>query len=147
LDTIYILPQNNNQIQAEFLPHIIKLLPLWISLIAVLLVNLLFYKSKIVFSLGRNFMSEVYNFLVYKWYFDWFYNKFVNTKILNLSLNLFKYNDKQILEWVGPFGIRNIFYTVSDNLKKLQTGSVQHYAYLMIISLFFIIFEIVKLNS
>jgi NADH-ubiquinone oxidoreductase chain 5 len=28
LDTIYILPQNNNQIQAEFLPHIIKLLPL-----------------------------------------------------------------------------------------------------------------------
>lgn len=27
LDTIYILPTNNNQIQAEFLPHFIKLLP------------------------------------------------------------------------------------------------------------------------
>ncbi len=146
LDSIYISINHNNQVQAEFLPQIIKLLPFWVSLFAVLLVNILFYKSKTIFFLGQTIFYEIYKFLVFKWYFDWFYNKFINKNLLQLSLNLFKNIDKQILEWIGPFGLQYIFYNISNNLKKMQTGSVQHYIYLLIISLFFILFEFNKLS-
>jgi NADH:ubiquinone oxidoreductase subunit 5 (subunit L)/multisubunit Na+/H+ antiporter MnhA subunit len=80
--------------------------------------------------------------LIFKWYFDWLYNKFINIPFLKLSFKLFEVNDKKILEWCGPFIVNFIFYKISVNLKKLQTGWVQHYLYLMLISFFFLIFEI-----
>lgn len=144
-DSIYILSKNNSQLAAEFIPHIIKLIPLFLSMIAILCVNFFFSSNRLNFSVGQYNFSEIYRFFIFKWYFDWMYNKFINKNIVQSSLYIFKNEDKQILEWFGPTGISSLINFLLSSFKKLQTGNIQHYSFLMIISLFFFLYQIQNL--
>lgn len=134
-DVIYISPLHNNQLENEYIPQIVKLLPLLIAMSAIVSINVLFLKHKVRWALGLLVLPQIYNLVIYKWYFDWIYNKFINYKVINLSFTLFKTIDKQFLEWFGPFGGSNSLFWCSNTLKKLQSGNMQHYAYIMICAL------------
>jgi NADH-ubiquinone oxidoreductase chain 5 len=66
LHSIFILPEHNNQIEAEFIPHIYKILPFFSTLLAIMLANFLFeYRIPWKFPRKYNF-KKIYNFLSYK---------------------------------------------------------------------------------
>ena len=119
--SIFILPENNHQMNAELLPQTYKILPFIVSLFAVGLANMAFEYNIQINSLV-NFVP-LHKFLSYKWFFDVVYNKFINFPILIKAYELlFKLLDKGIVEVLGPKGISEIFYTGGMFTKKIQTG-------------------------
>lgn len=58
---------------------------------------------------------------------------------LNQSINLFRYFDRGLLQYIGPFGFyRNLNFN-SFKLEMFYTGFIIHYAFLMITALLIII--------
>jgi len=132
--SIFILPEHNMQFDAEFIPQWIKMLPFFSSMLAVSLVNYLFFtnKSWINFS-GYNF-QQLYSFLSSSWYFDAIYNKLINIPLLHFCYNtIFKVLDKGIFEHTGPLFFTTSAYKVSIFIKRIHSGYVYRYAYFMLI--------------
>lgn len=159
--SIFILPQNNNQLDAEFfgLPNLslaesqvymnetyryywIKLLPFFSSILAVSLVFWFFHPKVDLKSTpfdmrpsesSRAFFFEIYRFLNYKWYFDAIYNEKINRPLLKLAyITIFKSLDKGLLELFGPYGTSFALFYSASRLKRMQVGKAYYYAYLMI---------------
>ena len=134
--SIFILPENNNQLEGEFIPHTYKLLPFFCSMFAITIANILFeyniqWERKNYYNL-KNF----YRFISYKWYFDVIYNKLINVKILRASYrSIFKILDKGLLELFGPLGLSQLLLQAGLNIKLDQNGLVYKYAGLIIFSL------------
>ena len=168
--SIFILDQNNNQLDAEFfgLPNLslsetqlyfnstypyrwIKLLPFFTSIFAVFLVFLFFnpaFDLKFSFfdmrptAADRSPAFDIYHFLSYKWYFDAIYNEIINRPLLKFAYEtIFKSLDKGLLEWFGPSGSSFVLFWGASRLKRMQLGRAYYYAYLMIA--FLLIFLIV----
>lgn len=159
--SIFILDQNNNQLDAEFfgLPNLslseaqiytnstyryrwIKLLPFFSSVLAVSFVFIFFHPKfdlKSVFfdmrpsATPRSFSFDVYHFLNYKWYFDAIYNELINRPLLNMAYKtIFKSLDKGLLELFGPYGSSFALFFGAAKMKRMQLGGAYYYAYLMI---------------
>jgi len=65
-------------------------------------------------------------------------NHWIMHNSLNQSINLYRYFDKGLLQYIGPFGIfRNINFS-SFNIELLYTGFIIHYAFLILCSLIII---------
>ena len=144
-NAIFVLPENSNIIESEFIPIIFKLLPLFFSLIGALF-SFLFYSNFnfMLFNLKTNYIGNlIYTFLNKKWLFDKFYNEFFAQKILQLGYHVtYKTIDRGIIEILGPFGISNMIFSISFNLNKLHSGYIYHYVLYFVISLVLIIFLI-----
>jgi NADH-ubiquinone oxidoreductase chain 5 len=87
---------------------------------------------------GTTNYIKMYHFFNKKWYFDRIYNEFVSQKVIHLGYHYFyKVVDRGFIEAIGPFGLVNSIISISDFVKKFQTGFVIHYlAYF----LFFVVF-------
>ena len=159
--SIFILAQNNNQLDAEFfgLPNVslaesqiyynwtytarwIKLLPFFSSVFAVGLV-FLFFHPKFDLKFGffdmrpndvpRSFFFDVYHFFSAKWYFDAIYNEIINRPTLKFAYEtIFKSLDKGVFELFGPYGLSFYLFFGAARLKRMQLGRAYYYAYLMI---------------
>ena len=159
--SIFILPQNNNQLDAEFfgLPNLflaesqvylnetyrlywMKLLPFFSSVLAVSFVFWFFHPTVDLKSTPFDmrpsespwaFPFEIYRFLNSKWYFDVVYNEKINRPLLTLSYQTtFKSLDKGLLQFFGPSGTSSALFYVASRLKRMQVGKAYYYAYLMI---------------
>jgi NADH-ubiquinone oxidoreductase chain 5 len=145
--SILILPQNNNQLDAEFFGlanliecsfynstyswRFIKLLPFFSSLFAVGLVCYIFSKNSQIIE-----CRNLYQFLTFKWYFDAIYNEYINISILRFAYTTtFKSFDKGLLEIFGPHGISITLFTCASELKKMHFGQAYYYGYFMILFL------------
>ena len=123
--SIFILPNNINLIEAEFsLDPMVKLLPL-ISTIIGALVSFYFYNfaphsliDVTETSLGR----KIYTFLNGKYLFDVVYNNYIIGPALKLGYNLSKVVDRGIIEHVGPYGLANTLTQTGQNVGSLDTG-------------------------
>ncbi len=160
--SILCLSKNNNILDAEFfglhdlnIPNIlnntspyffIKLLPFFLSLLAILFV--FFIKNSVTFwnkslkitMLVNKIVLEIYSFLTYKWAFDPIYNRGINQPLLHFSKKtIFKNIDQEVLEWVGPTGLSKIIFNGASHLKKLHVGEVYYYGYFML--MFLLIFS------
>ena len=126
--SIFILPENNSQFNAEFIPHIYKILPFFSSMLAVTLVNF-FFEYNVQWRLKEAYnLNAIYKLFIYKWYFDAIYNKFINIPMLDFAYNkLFKSVDKGILEFFGPWGVYALLLKLSLNVKFDQTGQIYRY--------------------
>jgi proton-translocating NADH-quinone oxidoreductase chain L len=133
--SIFILPANNYQFNAELIPLIVKFLPFFLSLIAIILVNTIFYYNiSWINFFGLN-MQKLYSFLSHKWYFDPIYNKIVNMSIFVFCYNnIFKFIDKGLLEHSGPHFFALMIEDLSLTIKKMQTGYVYRYGYFMVLA-------------
>jgi proton-translocating NADH-quinone oxidoreductase chain L len=143
-NSLFMLPQNNVYIDAEFLPVLIKLIPVFLSITASLITYLAYsYSYGIYFTtLGyfNNFEYEIYLFLIKKWYFDKIYNTFMVFPLLKFSYyDLIKSFDKGFFEIIGPIGINYIFYYTSLFVSKLQTGYIYQSIFQMIIGFILIL--------
>lgn len=132
--SIFILPEHNSQFDIEFIPQWIKMLPFFSSMIAVTLVNYLFFTDKSWINFYNYNFQQLYSFLSSSWYFDAIYNKLINIPLLRFSYNsIFKVLDKGIFEHTGPLFFTTSAYKVSIFIKRIHTGYVYRYAYFMLI--------------
>jgi NADH-ubiquinone oxidoreductase chain 5 len=147
--SLFTLPENLVMIDAEFLPHSIKIMPVIFSLSGA-------FFALIFYSLGSNFLvalklssfgKSLYNFLNRKWFWDKVYNEQITQKALFFGYHTsFKVIDRGLIEMLGPFGISNLIYKKSLYFKQLNTGVLYHYAFFMLIGIIFIITTVVLLD-
>jgi len=144
-NALFTFPSNLNIIDAEFAPHFFKLLPVCLSITGALCA-LFFYtfSSKDLYLLKTSVLGrKLYNFLNRKWFFDKFYNEFINQSFLNFGYHVsYKAIDRGFIEMIGPFGLSKTVMKKSSLLSVLQSGSVYDYALWMFLSFIFAIIAI-----
>ena len=145
-NSITVLPYHLNVIDAEFVSHLYKLLPLIVSSIGILSAFIFyFYLQKNMFKIKlTTFGNLIYNFLNKKWFFDKIYNEYVNQIFFKKSFNIsYKLIDKGIIEILGPKGISILVFKKSILFSILQSNQIYHY-----ILLFFVGFTaVILLNN
>jgi NADH-quinone oxidoreductase subunit L len=78
--------------------------------------------------------GPVWAFLYNKWYFDELYD-FVFVKGARAIGDFFwKVGDKKIIDGLGPDGVATTSRVVSRGLKRVQSGFVYHYSFIMLIA-------------
>lgn len=141
-NSINILFENNQMIDAEFLPFVIKILPILSATSGLILACLLYTSlTKYLNSLiNNNLFRSIYLFLNKKWFVDKLYSEIIYQKILFISYNpLYSVFDKGIYNILGPRLLTNLLEKISKNSSEIQSGFFYHYALIFLISITLII--------
>lgn len=136
--------------EAEYIPLALTFLPLFLSLIGLLLGTMV--ESLIV----RYFIARVFNgfgswFVILKvgkmkWGFDDFYNSYILNMVSWFGYHFsFKFTDRGLIELFGPLGGVRASQAISSSVSQLQTGKIYHYIFIMLIGILFII-SIISFN-
>ena len=145
-NAIFILPENLNIIDAEFIPVYIKWIPFFASLAGSLLSVFLYHLfSRPLFRLytSLNIFSFVYVFFNKKWFFDRLQNELLVSFLLKIGYNTtYKLIDKGLIELFGPSGLSKFSLKLSKQVSLLQSGKINQYAFLIFI-LFIVFISIV----
>ena len=142
-NTFFILPWHYNNIDSEFLPFYIKLIPVIFSLLGAFISYFLYELYFYIFNNTNFYLKNYYfyHFLSKKWYFDIIYNQYLARYFLYFGYHVsFKTIDRGLIELVGPFGITNLIKKLSQNISKLQTGLIYHYIFVMVLGVVIILF-------
>lgn len=128
--TLFNIPVNNFFVEAEYLPIILKWIPLIFSLFGVILANLVQLKFISNFTFYKFFAFLISK----KWYFDFLLNKLIVTTLLRQGyLTTFINLDKGFIELLGPYGIVKLVKTWSSKTVFYQTGLLPNYILYIII--------------
>jgi NADH-ubiquinone oxidoreductase chain 5 len=142
-NSIYVSPANMSLLDAEFLKFRFKIAPVFFSFLGISCCFFLYvFQPKFLFQIKTTkFGLMSYTFFNKKWYIDKIYAETFGQVFLNISYNItYKLVDRGVFEMLGPFGFTNIVYTFSNYLKKLQSGSLNHYVYIFLISIMLSLF-------
>ena len=137
-NSLNIIFENNNLIDAEFLPFVIKILPIVSATLGLILACYIYtYLTKYLNNLiNNNLFRNIYLFLNKKWFMDKLYSEVIYQKILFISYNpLYAVFDKGIYNILGPRLLNDILEKLSKNTAEIQTGFFYHYALIFLISL------------
>jgi len=143
---LFVLPPNLNAIDAEFIPHFFKLLPVGLSLTGATLALVLYtFSSKGLYVLKTSVMGrKIYNFLNRKWFFDKVYNEFISQTALSFGYFIsYKTIDRGIIEMLGPWGLSKTVLSQTSILSRLQTGLVYDYSLWMFFGVLLMILFVV----
>ncbi len=136
-NAIYVLPNNMNRIDSEFISTTIKLLPVIISCLGSILSFILYsFYNKLMFQFKISFIGKkFYNFFNKKWFFDKIYNECLTQVFLKFGYRVsYKIIDRGIIEVFGPMGLSIIISNKSNLIYKLQTGFIYHYSLFILIN-------------
>lgn len=135
--SIFILPENYNMTDIEFISIFYKLLPLLFTLLGSVLAFFLYSSNISLFlKLKKNKLySFFYTFLFKKWYWDKLYNSVFVSNILEFSY-FYTYHeiDRGLLEKVGPESVSNKATKLSSFFSLLQSGNVHFYLFFTLFS-------------
>lgn len=137
-NSLNIIFENNNLIDAEFLPFVIKILPIVSATLGLILACYIYtYLTKYLNNLiNNNLFRNIYLFLNKKWFMDKLYSEVIYQKILFISYNpLYAIFDKGIYNILGPRVLNDILEKLSKNTAEMQTGFFYHYALIFLVSL------------
>jgi NADH-ubiquinone oxidoreductase chain 5 len=142
LNALFVHPNNLSAFEAETIPLIFKLLPVFLSLLGAYFAFSYYSKNySSLYNLKISYVGKIfYFFFNRKWFFDKVYNEFLAQKILFYAYFIsYKFVDRGLIEVFGPFGISSfVFHNISKTVKYLQTGAIFQYV-LFFFSGFFII--------
>ena len=135
-NVMFFWPKFNYYIESEFLPIFSKWIPFFFTLGGFLVASFLNLSGVQVIYYIKNF-----NFLFFivnkKWFFDFFYNKFIVYSILNFGYTIsYKNIDRGFLELIGPVGLTSIIKKSFSILNSLHTGQLTHYLFFIFSSFF-----------
>ena len=136
-NSIFLNPHYNNQVEAEFLPQTLKLVPLVATVagaaIAYATTQIWVKQSYVTGSLK---LRQAYVFLNQRWLYDKLLNQALAYPAYNLGLGFVKVFDKGLLELLPVFGLAlpKSLQTVTLKLGVSQSGLIYHYAIIMIAS-------------
>nr|WCH57720.1 NADH dehydrogenase subunit 5 [Hypnea musciformis] len=133
--SIFILPNHNFHVEAEYLPTFIKWIPFLLSSLGISFATVINITSIYKYSLLKTY--KISFFWVYlinkKWFFDILYNRFFVYPILNFGYNIsFKALDRGFIELAGPFGFSNFIPNWSSVIFQIQTSQMTHYVFYII---------------
>jgi NADH-ubiquinone oxidoreductase chain 5 len=133
---LFSLPSNMALLEAEFIPHSIKLVPVGFSLLGASSAYVVYMlSSRELFEMKKSSLGKkLYNFLNRKWFFDKVYHEFVTQNALSFGYHTtYKTIDRGIIEILGPYGISNVVGENSKRISSVQTGYLYHYAFIMLV--------------
>ena len=93
----------------------------------------LFVKNKNLPKQIVNINQPLHNFLVNKWYFDEFYDVIFVKSSKSFGLFLWKFFDLKVIDGFGPDGVSSVIKRFSLKAKKIQSGFIYHYAFVMLL--------------
>lgn len=136
--SLFTHPNHITLIEAEFgLPLGVKLLPAIATLLGAG-VSLYLYHVATNFTIQlttTNVGRNLYKFFNGKYYFDVIYNHYVINGALQLGYIVSKTLDRGMIELIGPHGLTTGLYSSSNDIAKLDTGSLTSYALYFMMSL------------
>lgn len=135
-------PLNFQLIDAEFLSHIFKLVPLILSCSGAFLAYFFytFNLKNLYYVKISKYGIKFYNFFNRKWYFDRIYNELITQNLLKIGFNFsYKIVDRGIIEYFGPYGLTKEINKASKNILKVQSGFLYHYTFLILLGTTFLI--------
>jgi NADH-ubiquinone oxidoreductase chain 5 len=143
---LFVMPSNLNAIDAEFIPHFFKLLPVGLSLTGATFALVLYtFSSKGLYVLKTSVTGrKIYNFLNRKWFFDKVYNECISQTALSFGYFIsYKTIDRGIIEMLGPWGLSKTVLSQTSTLSRLQTGLVFDYSLWMFFGVLLMILLVV----
>jgi NADH-ubiquinone oxidoreductase chain 5 len=129
--SIFVFPDNCSVFDAEFLPRLIKLIPVFCSICGALcaFVCYYFYSFLLFYFKFSSFGRHTYRFFNRKWLFDFGYSTFVNQFFFNAGfVGTYFIVDRGIFEVFGPLGVSNWVSGLLLTSKRFQRGYLVHYA-------------------
>lgn len=135
-NALLVLPTNVTVLESEFLPAIIKLIPVLFSITgaSIALFIYTYMKSVIYEFVHSNLGRTIYKYWNKKWYFDMFYNEFIVKSLLYVGYHItFKLLDRGFIEIIGPTGISQVIRNLSKISHVFQTGFIYNYALIFFI--------------
>jgi NADH-ubiquinone oxidoreductase chain 5 len=82
------------------------------------------------------FGNRLYCFFNKRWFFDKVSNDFLARSFLRFGYEVsFKALDKGAIEILGPYGISYTIRKMAQQISKIQSGFVYHYAFVMLLGL------------
>jgi NADH-quinone oxidoreductase subunit L len=130
--SIYNSPQNQVVENIEHVPEWVELAPLIFALLGIGLAYMMYIANPLLpVRLAESFGS-IHRFLLNKWYFDELYNVIFVQPAIRLSRLLWQVGDVTIIDGV-PNGLAELTTDGSQQVVKIQTGSLAVYAFVMLI--------------
>ena len=136
-NAIFILPENMNLIDAEFIEYKFKILPVCLSLLGASSSYFVYtFSTEFLFKLKTSYLGKkFYTFLNKKWFFDKVYNEYVTQVLFKFSFNTsYKLIDRGIIEIFGPMGLTNLISKRALTFSKFQSGFLYHYTFIILIT-------------
>jgi NADH-ubiquinone oxidoreductase chain 5 len=137
-NALFTHPQNLTMLEAEFIPHYIKLTPVILSNLGAISAFILYKNfSTELYSMKKTDLGRgLYTFLNRKWFFDKVYNEFISQEVLSIGYNTtYKLVDRGLFEFLGPLGITRTVWQNGRLFTGMQTGFVYHYTFVMLAGL------------
>jgi len=135
-NSIFIKPENMNQLDAEFISQFFKLLPVCLSLLGVSISFILYNsQNRLMFKITKmSFFKFIYNFLNKKWFFDKVYNESFGQFFFKFGYSVsYKIIDKGVIEFFGPSGLSKVISVLSYNISRFQSGYLYNYTFLILL--------------
>jgi NADH-quinone oxidoreductase subunit L len=130
--SIYNSPQNQVVEDIEHVPEWVELAPLIFALLGIGLAYMMYIANPLLpVRLAESF-GPIHRFLLNKWYFDELYNVIFVQPAIRLSRLLWQVGDVTIIDGV-PNGLAELTTDGSQQVVKIQTGSLAVYAFVMLI--------------
>jgi NADH-ubiquinone oxidoreductase chain 5 len=145
---------NFNMLDSEFMPALVKNIPLIFTLfgafMSLILINCYSINKRYIFQEKMSpIFRFIYIFLNKKWHFDQIVNELIAVKAMNFGYKLsFKTLDKGLIEQFGPTGITLSTFNFSFNLMALQSGFLYHVIFVLVCctGLYFFVYLIMSLG-
>jgi NADH-ubiquinone oxidoreductase chain 5 len=135
-NAIFVLPENMNRIDSEFIVQSYKLLPVILSIIGASAAFFLYtFQNKILFKIKVSVIGKkLYNFLNKKWFFDKFFNEYLAQNVLKFGYRVcYKIIDRGIIEVLGPLGLSQTIKKKANYFYSFQSGYIYHYTLIFLI--------------
>ena len=81
------------------------------------------------------FFTPIHNLLLEKYYFDYLIEKVIGKSFKKIGNAFWTFGDIKIIDDTLVNGIGRNIHTISSKFKKIQSGYIYHYAFMMILSL------------
>ena len=134
-NSIFVLDSHQALDNAHLVPVWVKFLPLFVGAAGIGLAYLMYmFAPGLPDALASGFKTT-HKFLMNKWYFDDFYEKFLVKPVFILSRGLWQAVDGLLINSVGPDGIAEAVRAIARRAGAIQSGYLYHYAFVMLLGL------------
>jgi NADH-quinone oxidoreductase subunit L len=131
-ESIHVAASNHVLHDMEGLAPWVGLAPSVVGFAGIALAYLLYMGMPTVPAKLATQFGAVYRFLLNKWYFDELYDAVLVRPMLALARVLWQVGDATIIDGI-PNGLATLTTSSSGQVVKVQTGSIAHYAFAMLI--------------
>ena len=117
--------------------HFLLTMPFWLAIGGISLAYVMYFRETAIPAKVAKAAGPLYTFLLNKWYWDEFYDKFVVAPTCRLGNLLWKSGDLAMIDkGIIHRGIIDSIKGGAARMRAMQTGMVFHYAFAMVIGVF-----------